>query len=217
MNNLQVILTFISQISWPLVTLFCVLYFYQPISNFLNRLTKVGPSGAEATPPKQSADKVNKKMHQEYEVTVNNLEPVKFLEPLEAKIYRDIVDCEKNYNFSEMDIREHLVRFAALQEMQANCFSVARYIFGTQISLLRHLKDGKSRNREALYAIYDEHEARLFTAGLGDVHTSFGQWISYLIDLQLVELQERGYVITDFGQFFMGFSDSNGFDEALPF
>jgi hypothetical protein len=203
-----VMIEFLIPVVWPLVVLFAILTFRRDVSDFAKRLVKAGPTGIEAAPPQQSAEEVSKSMD-EFLIPLCDLRPV---EPWQSQIVHQI-NLLKEKNVSQEELEQRLVHDLAATQQRVAYETISRQIFGTQIALLKHLKDGQVKTRHDLQDLYEEHELR----ALPYVETTFDGWIGFLLDLDLIRAINGAYEITEHGRMYLNFATSIGVNENRVF
>ena len=164
-----VMVDFVVQVAWPVLIFILVLFFRKEIGNFLERLTKLGPAGVVAAPPNQSTEKPKLPSDALSQTTLPD-------DPLLAnreQTIRTVVDqFEADTAIGEEGAREHLIRGLAASQLTIEFERISRVIYGTQISLLRHLLSGESITRDNLSSFFKEHEDRALPYG----KTNFDTW-----------------------------------------
>ena len=133
---------FLPSVIWPLGIFALVFYFREELKDFSRRLIKLGPGGAEAAAPQQTAisDHLNPL---EQEIIVND----PLLQRWEKPIRDDISKFSNGGKNNQTNLMDILIRDLASSRQRVEFETVSRQIFGTQISLLRHLLNGNGKTR----------------------------------------------------------------------
>lgn len=199
---------FLPWVIWPIGIFLLIFYFRKELKDFSRRLIKLGPGGAEAAAPQQTATP-NYQNLLDQEIIIND--PI--LQPWEKPIRDHILEFKNSGKYGDTDLMNILIRDLANSRQRVAFETISRQIFGTQISLLRHLLSGDENTRENLTDIFNEHKKRTEEFG----HSSFDVWIGYMLQFDLVAMKAGKYQITEMGKLYLTFADQIGVNENRLF
>jgi hypothetical protein len=157
-----------SAIAWPVILLFLGVSHRVQLRSFLDRMIKIGPSGAEAIPPQQSPDPQPPLPKPDNSPTIaptSDSDPV--LAQIEQNIRRQLKESGQDNLTPEEQKKLFIAEYAKL--VLTNHFDKIRLsIFGTQITALRFLSDGVIRPKIELLPFYAQHIEKVNNRNLTD-------------------------------------------------
>jgi hypothetical protein len=194
--------------AWPLVACAALFAFRHPVSDGLRRLIRVGMNGAELAPPNQAASSVGET--KQSSVSANNLPNDPTLKEWEDPISLEIKALEP---IDPNELISRLKRALAASNRVATFEHVGRLIFGTQISLLKHLATSPSGATAAeIKPLFEKHEERLKLTS-SEVAGDFLAWIGFLQTFKLIGFNKGTYTITPRGEQFLQEATRVGINE----
>jgi hypothetical protein len=147
-----------ANVAWPVVVLVIGYYYRHQFRDFLGRLVKVGPTGAEAVPP------------QDQEKTTSPIESAGLsvpdgasADPVLAELEKTIRETLKKNNMDHLTQeaqKDLFVREYAKLQRNYHHDMIAKNIFGSQIAALRQLANSPKQTRQALQPIFEQHIQR---------------------------------------------------------
>jgi len=192
------LIKFLVPIAWPLIALAALLAFRHAIRDGLRRVIRVGMTGAELAPPDQAVSSVGGV--QQSSISAPNLPNDPTLKEWEDPITRDI---EALGPVSQEELICRLKRALAASNRTATFEHAGRLIFGTQISVLKHLATSAAGASETdLKPLFEEHEERLKQSN-SKAAGDFLSWIGFLLTLKLIRFESGNYTITPRGEQFL--------------
>ena len=182
--------------------------FRHAIADGLKRIIRVGATGAELAPPYQDPSSVGET--KQASVSAQNLPRDPTLAEWEDPINKDIDALGK---IDSDEIITRLKRALAASNRTATFEHIGRLIFGTQISVLKHLATSVNGASEAdLQPIFSEHEKRL-KSGNPQANSDFLSWIGFLQNYKLISFEHGKYLITPRGEQFLQEATRVGMNE----
>lgn len=192
-------------IIWPAVILLIGSSHRDQVRDFLGRLIKLGPTGAEAVPPLQGTPR-------SVEVITNAATqgitlPLAPADVVISQIEQDIVETLKQRSIdidklSADDKKALFLREYANLVRNYHFDMIASQIFGTQVAALRQLDSSPSQPRGALEPIFEEYVRKIKEKDIPPI--DFLGWIAFLLNTKLVATDVKGnYLITQMGKQFL--------------
>jgi hypothetical protein len=202
---------FLGAIAWPAVVLYLGVSNRGELRSFLSRLTKIGPTGAEAVPPQlaptppdvlsRPANTAAAPSSERSELQLStNADPV--LAGIENNIIRSLRERGQDKLPPERQKSLFIEEYAKLV-LNSHFERLKLSIFGTQITALRYLNGNTAPLKSTLIPFYVEHVNKVNNRSLTD-QGSFEIWFRFLIDSYLVQMVDAEHCqITDIGKKFI--------------
>jgi hypothetical protein len=188
-------------IAWP-VALFAIVYMFRAqLRELLPRVRKAGPTGVEIA--EQELLKVTRWSGELKRLPVPR---TNLVEAAEKALHEDL---QKWPDLERVDL---LVNRLAVARISAFFERVYGAIFGSQIRGLKALvaSDGKVSIADARKFFEEE---KLKTPQLAEAKVEFEGWIRYLVNFELVRIENDQVIITDAGRDFTTYLPAVGLNE----
>jgi len=202
---------FVVPLAWPVLGLVVLLAFRKPVSDGLRRLIRLGAAGAELAPPQQDTGQTSDASREQGAFTAPALP-----DDPSIKVWEDAIDQEiaQLPTMDPRPLNKRLKRALAYSNRSALFEHVARLIYGTQISVLKHLSTSTTGATEAdLRPIFEEHKRRISIQDAKDFKPDFLTWVGFLQTNGLIGFEEGKYVITERGRQFLKSATENAVTE----
>lgn len=191
-------------LKWPLFLLIVILIFIKPLSDLINRVTKVGYGTNSFEANQQSGPTTDKK---EEDSHIDRL--VGLFRPETIGAFKGFVATEtevEKLNTLEEKI-ERLTNYSCLLYIVRHFDIVYNDIFGSQIRILEHVNSHSGQTRESVKFFYDDaikYNTKFFE------NYSFEQYLDFLFSYNLLSEEGKYLNITTRGIDFLKYlTESN--------
>ncbi|MGI8395638.1 hypothetical protein ACRYWZ_04615 [Agrobacterium deltaense] len=190
--------------AWPFSVMFIVWLFRIEIRERIKDIVSVGPTGAVLQPPSQTQVKPPTGLSKPATHPLTTVQAL--IKTIEGQV-------------SEMPEDERLPKLIsqlAEAQIERGFEFVWGAIFGSQITLLRKLREAGSMPAEDMKRFYEEEVRTTFREAFAEMH--FDQWFVFLRNQQLVTpVEPDRFMLTDYGRDFLSFVDvrKSGVSRAL--
>jgi hypothetical protein len=208
---------FVAEISWPLVVLLAIFYFGKEIKNSIPRLKKIGPQGAEwadsqsknAALSEGGGDDFAKKIEQAFEESQKNREKTRLISEFELSVKKEIEDFDPEKKIV------YLIEKLAISRIVSIFERIFADIFGSQLEALYKLEIHKEVRKSDAIKYFKEVVVPRFPDAYKSI--SFDDWIAYLKNQGLLNIEGENISITPAGSDFLLFARINksGFQRPL--
>ncbi len=186
---LESITIFIEYITWQVVCLIIFWRLAKPLSKFINNIKSVsaGSFGFHAQNINTNSNKFSESLQNDANLPDVIAAEKKLVESALEKLDLGTETAEK----------EHLIRELAFAHMVINFEAIHGAIFYSQIYLLRQLRG----NENGFDANTVENVFNTFKEAKPEQSNNFtfDRYVKFLLDSQLIEIQENNYFITEMG------------------
>lgn len=214
---LEMILNFISSLSWPLVCLIIFYYLRKPISRFLKKVKKVsyGETSIERQSKKQKDDKSIDILTKGNDFTYIDETLHKFSET-SKRFAMQVIENETKVNEVQDDRQraERVLKYTQLLIIVKDSEKIYQYIYGSQIRLLQKLNYASEKTENVKY-FYDS-AAKYFPDIYKDY--SYESYLNWLVNQSLISYDREDKIIsiTETGKDFLIYLiESNSNQERL--
>lgn len=195
---MSLLIDILSQFGWQIVVLtiviFFLVYFRKPIGDLIRNTSEIESKDIKIKIDKQ---KTYKPVNNQAMDLLNN-----FVDTSILKQYEDTIksNLEKLNLRSDEEIQEYLIKLLAAVNIQYRFESIYKFIFSSQIDLLKKLNSSKApvKNEDCFDIFYKT----MNKYNLGKNYTP-QTWIDFLSNFGLISKNFEGYYITKLGQEFL--------------
>lgn len=215
---IEMILNFISSISWPLVCFIIITYFKKPISRFLKRVQKVsyGDASIERQVKKQRDEKIENDILQKGKDFTYIDETLHKFSETSREFALQVIENEVKISEVEDDQQrsERLLKYSQLLIIIKNAERIYRLIYGSQIRLLQKLNYASEKSEDVKY-FYDS-AVEFFP----DIYQnySYQSYLDFLVSQRLISFDKENdlLIIKEEGRDFLRYlTESNSQIEKL--
>lgn len=204
-HYIQIILTFISSIAWPLIVLILFFVFRLPLTNFLNNIKKFsyGSAAVETNTEKSQNEQIDKLENIDERLINHNF--INFLTKFSTQTNEELEEIiEKETKFSEIKNfeakTEQLYNYSKLIILLKNFERIYYVIFGSQIRILQRLNYSFTENKNDL-KFYYENVAKVYPEIFKNYN--YDDYLDFLFANKLINKETDTITITTFGQDFL--------------
>lgn len=193
-------------LGWPIALVGIFATFRQQIGELIPRTETVGPTGASFAAMRQE-------INTETQVDLTNQLSEPFDDPILNPWYELVEKAVENITpREEADLMKSLKVALAMALRKADFEMLARVVWGTQISILKRLRDDPSnpKTEDELNDQFKEHMERSDNTAF----VRFVDWMAILVDHRLVQYDAGKFEITPVGVLFLDFLYARKIDES---
>lgn len=194
-HYLEMILNFISSISWPLICLIIFYHLRKPLTSFLKKVKKVsyGETSIERQSKKQKEDKSIDILTKGNDFTYIDDTLNKFSESSKGFAMQIIENETKVNELQDAQQKvERLLKYAQLLIIVKGAEKIYQYIYGSQIRLLQKLNYASEKTENVKY-LYDT-AAQYFPEIYKDY--SYESYLNWLVKQELISYDRENKIIS---------------------
>jgi hypothetical protein len=203
-NTLTQSLPIIDTVKWPIVVLIIVLLIRRPITNLINRVTKIGHGNTTVEALQQQVAE-----QQEKKRISNVAQALGLFRPETVEFFRNAVYTETEIQNLKSDKEkvDHLIDYSTVIYIIKHYESIYNSIFGSQILMLQQLNTLVSEDRQSLRRYYDY--AQKLNPQFFDGY-SYDQYLEFMFTFNLITDEGGEIKITILGVDFLKYlTESN--------
>lgn len=200
--NWLLILEYIKVIVWPVIVSGFLLYFRNNIRGLIDRITTIKEPGGTEIRAEQER-KIEKQEEGIGKISDENIKKDLQLQIEEVKkTYEEELSKEKKASTDKDKIINNLLEQLSFKSLQLEFEQIYKLIFGSQIDLLKRLRQSSSGEANKDTIFFFALIQRLFTVFAS---WTFSQYMNFLSTTGLIYFNNDRYFITDKGKAFLGY------------